>query len=72
VQLTQKMSIFPTPEQEEALWRLSERCRLLYNFALAERIAAWKQGKCVGYRKQQNDLPEIKRRYPELQLYGGC
>jgi putative transposase len=51
---------------------LSERCRLLYNFALAERIAAWKQGKCVAYRKQQNDLPEIKRRYPELQLYGGC
>jgi len=65
MQLTQKIRIFPTPEQEEALYKLSERCRLLYNFALAERIDAWKQGKRVGYRKQQNDLPEIKRRYPE-------
>ena len=65
MQLIQKIRIFPTPEQEEVLWKLSERCRLLYNFALAERIDAWKQGKCGGYRKQQNDLPEIKRRYPE-------
>jgi putative transposase len=65
MQLTQKIRIFPTPEQEETLCKLSERCRLLYNFALAERIEAWKDGKRVGYRKQQNDLPEIRRRYPE-------
>lgn len=65
MQLTQKIRIFPASEQEKVLWKLSERCRLLYNFALAERVDAWKQGKRVGYRKQQNDLPEIKRRYPE-------
>jgi len=65
MQLTQKICIFPTAEQEEVLWKLSERCRLLYNFALAERIEAWKQGGRVRYRKQQNDLPEVKRRYPE-------
>jgi putative transposase len=65
MQLTQKIRIFPTPEQEDALYKLSERCRLLYNFALAERVDAWKQGKRMGYRKQQNDLPETKRRYPE-------
>jgi len=65
MQLTQKIRIFPTPEKEGVLWGLSERCRLLYNFALAERVDAWKQGRRVGYRKQQDDLPEIKRRYPE-------
>ena len=65
MQLTQKIRIFPTSEQEEVLCKLSERCRLLYNFALAERIEAWKQGKSVSYRKQQNDLPELKRKYPE-------
>jgi len=65
MQLAQKIHIFPTPEQEEVLCKLSERCRLLYNFALAERIDAWKQGRRVDYRKQQNDLPRIKRKYPE-------
>lgn len=65
MQLAQKIRIFPTTEQQELLWKLSERCRLLYNFALAERIAAWKSGKRIGYQKQQNDLPKIKRRYPE-------
>ena len=65
MQLTQKIRIFLTPEQEEVLWKLSERCRLLYNFALAERIDAWKQGRRVNYRKQQNDLPKVKRKYPE-------
>jgi putative transposase len=65
MQLAQKIHIFPTTEQEHLLWKLSERCRLLYNFALAERIAAWKKGEHIAYQKQQNDLPKIKRRYPE-------
>jgi len=65
MQLTQKIHIFPTPEQEEVLCKLSERCRLLYNFALAERVDVWKHGRRVNYRKQQNDLPEIKRKYPK-------
>jgi len=64
MQLTQKIKIFPTLEQEEVLWKLSEKCRLLYNFALAERIEAWKNGGKVTYRKQQNDLPKIKEKYP--------
>jgi putative transposase len=63
--LTQKIRIFPTEEQKETLWTLSERCRLLYNFALAERIEAWKNGKSIDYREQQNALPEIKKKYPE-------
>ncbi|MFB0544130.1 MAG: RNA-guided endonuclease InsQ/TnpB family protein, partial [Asgard group archaeon] len=66
MQLTKKIRIFPSKEQEEVLWNLSEKCRLIYNFALVERIQTWKKiGKTVGYTKQQNDLPEIKRKYPE-------
>ena len=65
MQLTQKIRIFPTAEQQEVLWKLSVRCRLLYNFALAERRKTWeKTGKSVSYTKQQNDLPENKEKYP--------
>jgi putative transposase len=65
MQLTQKIRIFPTPEQERVLWVLSEKCRLIYNFALAERIDAWKKGININYTKQQNELPRIKEQYPE-------
>ncbi|MFB0545230.1 MAG: helix-turn-helix domain-containing protein [Asgard group archaeon] len=66
MQLTQKIRIFPSEEQDEALQDLSEKCRLIYSFALAERIEAWKKNrKTVNYTKQQNDLPKIKRKYPE-------
>jgi len=65
MQLTQKIRIFPTPEQEQVLWVLSEKCRLIYNFALTGRIDAWKKGININYTKQQNDLPRIKEQYPE-------
>lgn len=66
MQLTQKIRIFPSEEQEEVRQDLSEKCRLIYNFALAERIEAWKKNrKTVNYTKQQNDLPKIKKKYPE-------
>jgi putative transposase len=66
MKLTQQIRIFPNPEQEEVLWKLSEKCRLIYNFALAERRDAYRHGiKGMSYRKQQNDLPMIKKRYPE-------
>ncbi|MFX1486781.1 MAG: RNA-guided endonuclease InsQ/TnpB family protein [Promethearchaeota archaeon] len=64
--LTQNIRIFPAPEQEEVLWILSEKCRLIYNFALAERRHAYKNGiKGIDYTKQQNDLPYIKEQHPE-------
>jgi putative transposase len=66
MKLTQKIRIFPTPEQEAVLWKLSEKCRLIYNFALAERRDAYKNGiKGVNYRTQQNNLPLIKEHFPE-------
>ncbi|MBD3255354.1 MAG: helix-turn-helix domain-containing protein [Candidatus Lokiarchaeota archaeon] len=43
--LTHKVRIYPTKTQENALWILSEKCRLLYNFALRDRIHDWKKNK---------------------------
>lgn len=66
MQLTQKIKIQPTKEQELVLEALSEKCRLIYNFALQERIDAFTNNKKrIDYNKQQNDLPQIKTKYPE-------
>lgn len=37
MKITNKIRIFPSKEQEELLWCLSEKCRLAYNFGLADR-----------------------------------
>ena len=71
--LTQKLRIFPSESQRTVLWALAEKCRLLYNFALAERIENGKQNRAkpegkrnyITYTTQQNQLPETKRNYPE-------
>jgi putative transposase len=60
MQLTQKIEIFPTIEQESVLWTLSNQCRLLYNFALKERL----DDKKITYITQQNKLPDLKKKYP--------
>lgn len=66
MQLTQQIKINPTEEQENTLIDLSEKCRLIYNFALKERKEAFENNTgFIGYIKQQNDLPEIKEKYPE-------
>ena len=71
--LTQKIRIFPSQDQEMLLWVLSEKCRLIYNFALHDRIENWKQNrdlsgenrKYITYLNQQNQLPTLKEQYPE-------
>ncbi|MCG2717637.1 MAG: helix-turn-helix domain-containing protein, partial [Nanoarchaeota archaeon] len=66
MQLTQQIKIKPTKEQEKVLWNLSEKCRLLYNFALQERKTSFKKDrKYIPYLKQQNKLPEIKKQFPK-------
>jgi putative transposase len=66
MQLTRKVRIYPSKEQINTLWVLSDRCRLIYNFALAERQERWeREQKSVSYVDQQNKLPEIKEEYPE-------
>jgi putative transposase len=71
--LTQKIRIFPALEQAQVLWRLSEKCRLIYNFALEERMENWKANRekskdektYINYQFQQNQLPALKKQYPE-------
>ena len=71
--LTQKIRIYPTLEQSQVLWILSEKCRLIYNFALHERMDNWKANKdkpkeekiYINYQFQQNQLPLLKHEYPE-------
>ena len=66
MQLTQQIKIKPTIAQEVVLESLSEKCRLIYNFALSERKSAFDNKiKGVNYYKQQNDLPKIKIEYKE-------
>ena len=71
--LTQKIRIFPSEKQELILWILSEKCRLLYNFTLAERMENWQQNRdalkgdhqYIGYIAQSRALTSIKEKYPE-------
>ncbi len=69
MQLTKKIKIHPTEEQVDVLWKLSEQCRLVYNFALAERKETWKkEQRSVKYVEQQNHLPELKKTYPQYNI----
>ncbi len=71
--LTRKIRIAPTEAQAQVLWALSEKCRLLYNFALAERRHQWETNRTkptttrthITYVQQQNALPALKMKYPE-------
>ena len=71
--LTYKVRIWPTVEQKQVLWNLSEKCRLLYNFSLQERRQDWviqqqkekSERTYMTYEQQSTSLPEIKRTYPE-------
>ncbi len=66
MQLTQQIKIRVTPAQEIVLSALSEKCRLIYNFALKERKDAYQEGvRGISYIKQQNDLPKIKQKFSE-------
>lgn len=69
MQLTKKIKIHPTEEQVDVLWKLSEKCRLVYNFALAERREKWKEEhRSVKYVEQQNQLPELKKQYSQYNM----
>lgn len=69
MQLTQKIKITINKEQEEVLNVLSERCRLIYNFALTDRKKEWEENKkSISYITQQNNLPKIKEEYSEYKV----
>lgn len=69
MQLTKVQRIYPTEEQIDVLWQLSEHCRLLYNFALADRNDAWcNEKRSVKYIEQANKLPGFKSRNSEFKI----
>ena len=58
--------IKPTWEQETKLFQTLTLCRKLYNYALDQRITAYKTtGKGLTYSQQQNQLPQFKKDNPE-------
>src|SRR5947207_5853416 len=60
--------LYPNKKQEEKLFWTLNRCRELYNAALAERKDAYRMaGKSISYYEQKRDLPEIKAIRPEYQ-----
>jgi putative transposase len=59
--------LYPTAEQQEKIRFTLERCRLLYNRLLAERIHAYKtEGKTLTYGGQANTFRERKQYIPAL------
>ena len=67
--LAKKIKIYPNEEQVDVLWVISENCRIVYNFALADRKDTWRiEKRSVGYREQQDKLPEFKEKHPELKV----
>ena len=69
MQLAKKIRIYPTKEQVNVLWKLSEKCRLVYNFALADRKETYtKERRTVKYVEQQNKLPEFKKCNPDFNV----
>lgn len=59
----------PTEEQVDVLWQISEKLRLLYNYALKDIKPALHNEKCsVKYVGQANKLPDFKARNPEFNV----
>jgi putative transposase len=74
MQLTKVQRIYPTQEQVDVLWKVSDKLRLLYNLALSDRQQAWSHEKrSVKYVEQANKLPEFKENNPEYNVvYSKC
>ncbi len=68
MRLAKRIEIKPTNEQEHVLSEISEKCRLIYNYALAERLKALSEGRQITYIDQQNSLPKIKKAYSAYKI----
>ncbi|TVX99431.1 RNA-guided endonuclease InsQ/TnpB family protein [Paenibacillus cremeus] len=71
MRLTYKYRLYPTREQKQHIQFTLERCRLLYNRLLEERIIAYKtEGNSLNYYDQANTFKERKQHIPALkQVY---
>ncbi|MDQ0195332.1 RNA-guided endonuclease InsQ/TnpB family protein [Paenibacillus wynnii] len=62
-----KYRLYPTKQQKQAIHFTLERCRLLYNRLLEERILAYKnEGNSLNYYDQANSFNERKQHIPAL------
>jgi len=67
MQLAYRYRLYPNKEQTQRLQSTLNTCRFLYNSALEERREAYRlQRVSLGYRHQQNELPDCKAEAPEL------
>ena len=66
VRKTYQEKLKPTPAQERELERVLWRCRALYNTALEQRIALWRQrGVSLTRSQQEVDLKDLRAQFPE-------
>jgi len=72
--LVKKIKIKINQECKNYLEFASERCRLIYNFALKEKIDFYeKNKKQLSIYEQKSQLPSIKKEYPEYnKVYNKC
>ena len=63
---TYKFRIYPSDSQITLLNTTLDLCHELYNAMLQQRIYAYRSGKKVSYKSQQNEIPEIKRMFSEF------
>jgi putative transposase len=63
---TYKFRIYPSDSQITLLNTTLDLCHELYNAMLQQRIYAYRSGKKVNYKSQQNEIPEIKRMFSEF------
>ncbi len=61
-----KFRLYPSAGQEKLLTNQLNLCRELYNTFLQQRIYAHKMGKSINYNYQQNQVPDLKKAFPEF------
>ena len=62
---TYKFRIYPKKHQIKSMNIMLNLSCELYNAMLQQRIYAYRSKKKVNYRSQQNEIPEIKKMFPE-------
>ena len=63
---TYKFRLYPSAGQEKLLIKQLDLCRELYNAFLEQRMLAYKTGKRINYNYQQDQIPELKKTFPEF------
>ena len=63
---TYRFRIYLTSRQVNMLNSTLNLCRELYNAMLQQRIYALRSKQHVNYNSQQNELPELKKAFPEF------